>query len=143
MKKLLDDDKEDELDVKTMKELAKAGYSPSTIRQCAHSLETIHNFIQYVGMHQYYSDVVNKQVFLLGLDVDYAVLSLDELLLEETDFVDIVQMALLLKKKTPLDKKKLFEFNEKVSELEKRVLDLNGKAKKLIEQIRSEYQQRA
>lgn len=136
------DEKTDELDVKIVKEFAKAGYSPSTIRQCAHSLETIHNFIQYVGMHQYYSDLVNRQIFLLGLDVDYAVLSLDQLLLKEKDFVDSVQTALLLKKTPSLDKKQLAEFKQTVSELEKQVLGLNENAKKLIIQIRSEYRQR-
>jgi len=134
----LDLDKPNELDMKVFKELAKLGYTPSTLRQSFHSLQTIHDFLQFIGTHQYYSDAVNKQIFLLGLDADYTVISIEELMLKEKNFVDEVQMALVLKQKPKIDGKKLDEFKKQVGAIETDVLGLSARAKKLIEQIRAE-----
>ena len=135
-------DKPNELDFKVFKELAKFGYSPSTLRQSYHSLQTLHDFIQFIGTHQYYSDTVNKKIFLLGLDADYAVISLEQLMLKEKNFVDAVQKALILKAKPGVDKKKLDDFKASVEKLEENVLELSEQAKRLILQIREEFQTR-
>jgi len=135
-------EKQGELDLRVSKELAQFGYSPATLRQCYHSVETLHDFIQFIGTHQYYSDTVNKSIFLLNLDADYAILSIEELMIREKDFADIAQVALMLKEKPKLDKAKVDDFKKQVDALEKQVLELLSRAKQLIEQIRRESKSR-
>src|SRR3989344_4904177 len=113
------EDKHAEVDLKLYKELAKFGYTPLTLRQS-----------------------FNKKIFLLGLDADCTVLSTEELMLKEKNFVDEVQRALMLKQKPKLDGKKLAEFKTQVEEVEGQVLALTGKAKQLILQIRGEFEDR-
>ena len=136
------EDKHAEVDLKLYKELAKFGYTPLTLRQSYNSLQTLHELLQFIGANQYYSESVNKKIFLLGLDADYAVLSTEELMLKEKNFVDEVQRALMLKQKPKLDGKKLGEFKKQVEEVEGQVLALTGNAKKLILQIRGEFEDR-
>ncbi len=136
------EEKHAEVDLKLYKELARFGYTPLTLRQSFSSLQTIHEFLQFMGANQYYSDAVNKKIFLLGLDADYAVISTEELLLKEKNFVEEVQRALVFKQKPKIDAKKMEEFKKQVGEVEGQVLELSGKAKALITQIRSEFQSR-
>lgn len=133
-------DKPAEIELKVYKELARFGYTPATLSQSFHSLHTIHEFLQFIGTNQYYSDSANKQIFILGLDADYSVISSEELMLREKNFVDEIQRALLLKFKPKIDSKKLDEFKKQVDELENEVLALSSRAKKLILQIRDESQ---
>lgn len=142
MEKMLLGDKHLEVDTKLYKELARFGYTPLTLRQSFTSLQTIHEFLQFIGTNQYYSDVVNKKIFLLTLDADYAVISTEELLLREKNFIDELQRSLILKQKANIDQAKMDEFKKQVEEIENQVLELNAKAKRLIIQIREEFQDR-
>ncbi|MEM4255321.1 MAG: hypothetical protein QXR53_03245 [Candidatus Norongarragalinales archaeon] len=136
------EDKHVEVDLRLYKELARFGYTPLTLRQSFNSLQTIHEFLQFMGTNQYYSESVNKKIFLLGLDADYAVICTEELMLKEKNFVEEVQRALVLKRKPKIDERKMDEFKKQVEEVEKQVLDLSAKAKELIRQIRTEFQDR-
>lgn len=136
------EEKPADVELKVHRELAKVGYSPSTVRQCFTALNTIHEFLQYIGQNQYYSDSVNKKVFLLSLDADYAVITTEELLLREKSFIDGIQTALVLKKPVKVDAPKLAQFKKEVEELENMVVDLGANAKKLVVQIREEFTSR-
>lgn len=133
----------DHIEERVLEELARAGYTTATLQQAEHSLQVLHEFLQYVGTHQYYGDAVNKQVFLLGLEADYHILTLQELLLKEKDFFDLVQIALVQSKKPDLDEKKIAEFKAQVSALEKLILELNAKSKVMIEKIRLDHELRS
>lgn len=138
------DDKhsEGQVEEKVYHELAKLGYTPLKLRQSFDSLQVINEFLQFIGTNQYYSDDVNKKLFLLGLDAGYAVISTEELMLKEKVFVDEMHIAIVEKKKPELDLQKLAAFKLEVEGLHQTVLDLSANAKKLITQIRSDFASR-
>lgn len=135
-------EKPSELDMRVFKELARLGYTPATLHQSFQSLQTLHEFVQFAGTHQYYSDAVNRRIFLLSLDIDFAIITAEELMLGEKNFVDEVQKALVLKAKHKVEKKKLDEFKAKVGKLEERVFELASSSKELISRIRDESRSR-
>ncbi len=115
------------------------GIDVNTIKETSELLHAMQEFVQYLGTNQYYSDAVNKKIFLITLDVDTALLRIQKLLLESTRFRETLIRAALKKKKTALDAKQVAAFRENHAALERQVEELHGRALALTEDIRSDY----
>ncbi len=136
------DERFGEVEMQVFHELAKVGYTPLVLKQCFDSLQSVVDFLQYIGTNQYYSDSVNKRVFLLTLDADESLISCEELSLREKHFIDDVHISLVLKKPVSVDAAKLDLFKKDVYALEAKAVALAAGVKALIAQIRSEFESR-
>ncbi|NUN11350.1 hypothetical protein HUU53_01760 [Candidatus Micrarchaeota archaeon] len=121
-----------------VKFFAKLGYTPNKIDQLRDAIENVRSFIQYVGTNQYYGDSVNKKVFMLGLDADYYLLTLDKLDLAWKNFSDKVSQEVMLDKTPSLEEKEFSEFKKKLSEVEVNTLKLLDDTTDLIQKIKKD-----
>ncbi|MFH1056212.1 MAG: hypothetical protein V1717_00205 [Candidatus Micrarchaeota archaeon] len=136
--KLDAEEKHGDLEEKTVEELIRLGYSPSILRQSMQALQTLHEFVQFIGTNQYYSENISKKIFYLSLDLNHTVLGLEELALRERTLIDEVQKAVVLKSKPAVDSKKIAGFRKQAEDLENQVLELTANAKKLVKEIKDE-----
>ena len=122
--------------------LLQSGVSFEKLKDLAEFCEGIQDFVQYLGTNQYYSDVVNKKVFLLNLDVDSCLLRLNSIHFKASGFRDFLHKAVCEKKKADLDAGELKEFLSLLAGAEKESLQLHERALELTEDIRREYRQK-
>ncbi|MBI4360632.1 hypothetical protein HY572_02560 [Candidatus Micrarchaeota archaeon] len=116
------------------------GINPDSVKELDEFLHGIQEFVQYLGSNQYYSDAVNKKIFLLTLDVDAALLRFSWLHLEAIGFRDALTKSVLArKKKEGLDEKKVAAFNDSFNALTQDARDLHERALALTDDIRKEY----
>lgn len=120
--------------------LVEYGINPDSVKELDEFLHGIQEFVQYLGSNQYYSDAVNKKIFLLTLDVDAALLRFSWLHLEAVGFRDaLTKNVLSRKKKDGLDSRKVAAFHEALNALNRDVQKLHERALALTEDIRKEY----
>ncbi|NYZ78034.1 hypothetical protein H0N96_01375 [Candidatus Micrarchaeota archaeon] len=132
------------LDQQVEKELVcKYGLHFDKIAGFKDSLRVLADFAQYLGANQYFSDYLNKKVFLLNLDIATVALELEELVLRADEFHSVVKQGVLSKKKTALDAGGVKQFREKMAGLEKKLFSVQSDALHLTEEIRSEYKKKA
>ncbi|MBI5635955.1 hypothetical protein HY993_03265 [Candidatus Micrarchaeota archaeon] len=117
-------------------------YVPGTVRQLANFIKTLHEFCNYLGNNKYYSDSVNKKVFLLNLDSSTLSMKVEKLRLTAELFYNQVEKSVLAKKKAGLDKKAVAAFREDVSSLQKEADGLYEESVKIVAQIRKEFTER-
>ncbi len=107
------------------------------------SLRVLADFAQYLGANQYFSDYLNKKVFLLNLDVATVALELEELVLRADEFHALVKQGVLSKKKNRLDANEVKQFKEKMAAVEKKLFSVQSDALRLTQEIREEYKKKA
>ncbi|VVB67556.1 Uncharacterised protein [Candidatus Norongarragalina meridionalis] len=117
----------------------KFDYVPTRLKKLTEMLDLIQEFVQYLGSNQYYSDSLNKQVFLLNLDADALMLKLEALSLKEHRFQSEMKLALFKKKKPAFEKKEFDEYKKGLLALETDVMEMHRRALVLTEEIRGEY----
>lgn len=117
-------------------------YVPGTVRQLANFIKTIREFCNYLGNNKYYSDSVNKKVFLLNLDSSTLSIKVEKLRLTAEVFYNEVEKNILAKKKTKLDKKELTKFLLEVTDLQNQADELYEESMKTVVQIRKEFAER-
>ena len=122
--------------------LLQTGISLDSLKELADFFHGIQEFVQYLGTNQYYSDSVNKKVFLLNLDVDVCLLKLGKMLLSTSKHKDVLSKAICEKRKPTLDEKDLREFKKLLSETELDAFSVHERALALTEDIRKEYKQK-
>lgn len=133
----------EKLELRIEKEFVKGyGIASNRVKVLGEFLQTIHDFIQYLGTNQYYSDAVNKKIFLLGLDLDAAVLRLQALGLELGSMRDAIEKSVLGSQKERLDEKRVSDFKARLSDCEKEISALYERALALTEEIRSDYRRK-
>lgn len=131
------------LDQQIEKELVcKYGIHLDKISGFKDSLRVLTDFAQYLGANQYFSDYLNKKVFLLNLDIAATVLELEELVLRADEFHSVVKQGVLSKKKTALDAGRVKQFKEKMAGLEKKLFAVQSDALRLTQEIRDEYKKK-
>ena len=129
-----------ELEEKISKELAKKyGYLPGQAKQLSSFVKVIHNFSHYLGSNKYYSDALNKRIALLTLDCDILSLRVERMRLLAEGFYSQMELALLSKQKSSIDKQRVEEFKRTLKELEDEALKVHDRALKLMTDIKSEY----
>lgn len=132
------------LDQQIEKELVcKYGIHLDKIAGFKDSLRVLADFAQYLGANQYFSDYLNKKVFLLNLDIATVALELEELVLRAEEFHSLVKQGVLSKKKTALDASAVKQFKEKMAGLEKKLFSVQADALHLTQEIRDEYRKKA
>ena len=129
-----------DLQEKISKELAtKYGYLPGETKQVLTFVKGIHNFSHYLGSNKYFSDVLNKRIALLSLDCDILSLKAERVRLLAEGFYTQVELSLISKKKSSLDKKKVEAFRKDMQRVLDAAIEINDRALKLMEDIKSEY----
>ena len=122
--------------------LLQSGVSFERLKDLAEFCEGIQDFVQYLGTNQYYSDVVNKKVFLLNLDVDACLLRLNSIHFKASGFRDFLHKVVCENKEAVLDSGELKAFLSSLGEVERESLELHARALELTEDIRREYRQK-
>ena len=122
--------------------LLQAGVSFEKLKDLAEFCEGIQNFVQYLGTNQYYSDSVNKKIFLLTLDVDALLLRLGHLSLVVSSFKERKLEELLRKKKDLISDSEVESFRKDCDAFEKAVSELHDRAFALTEDIREDYKRK-
>ncbi|PIO06206.1 hypothetical protein COT29_02325 [Candidatus Micrarchaeota archaeon CG08_land_8_20_14_0_20_59_11] len=117
----------------------KFEYVPTRLKKLTEMLDLIQEFVQYLGSNQYYSDSLNKQVFLLNLDADALMLKLEALSLNEHHFQSAMKLALFKKKQPAFGKREFDEYKKDLLALETEVMELHKRALMLTDEIRGEY----
>jgi len=117
----------------------KFDYVPTRLKKLTEMIELIREFVQYLGSNQYYSDSLNKQVFLMNLDADALMLKLEALSLKEHRFQSEMKLALFRKKRPTFGKKEFDEYKKGLLALEAEIMELHKRAMFLTEEIRGEY----
>jgi len=132
------------LDQQIEKELVcKYGLHLDKLAGFKDSLRVLSDFAQYLGANQYFSDYLNKKVFLLNLDIATVALELEELVLRADDFHSLVKQSVLSKKKLALDAGLVKQFKEKMVEVERKLFAVQSDALRLTQEIRDEYRKKA
>jgi hypothetical protein len=132
----------EKMEEKVAGELAKRGLATGEVKQLGEFLKVVHEFSQYLAANQYYSEGLNKKVFLLNLDCDGLVLKLEKLKLWAEKFFNETEKSLLNKKKPVFDETVVNDFKKSLSLLEKEVDEIHGRAMQLIDEIRAECRQK-
>lgn len=122
--------------------LLQTGVSFETLKELSDFCGGVQDFVQYLGTNQYYSDAVNKKVFLLNLDVDTCLLKVGKVLLNAATLKDVLCKAIAEKRKATLDEKQLSAFKKLLEDGEKEVLAVHERALALTDDIRKEYKQK-
>lgn len=121
---------------------AEYGVNAQHLKELHEFLHSIQEFVQYLGTNQYYSETVNKKIYILMLDVDASLLQVDELSLAASAFKEKLLRALLRKKKESLDRAEVARFIERLCYVERQVRALHERAVSLTEDIRDEYKKK-
>jgi hypothetical protein len=107
------------------------------------TLETLlkngRDFLQHLGSTQYYSERLNKRVFILSLESESLLLRLDALRVTENDLLCVLQHGYAKKRKVKLDQKLLDAFLSEVNELESEAFELHEKTLLLTQDIEREF----
>lgn len=119
--------------------LVEYGVSLSLLKELDEFLHSIQEFVQYLGTNQYYSDSVNKKIFLMTLDVDTLILRLQSLHLTAAQFQDVLFKGVLSKKKAALDPKQTAAFQADFATVMTDVHILHKRALELTQDIRLDY----
>ena len=128
---------------KVVEELAKSfDYVPGTVKSLEEFMDRIQDFSQYLANNQYYSEGLNKKVFLLNLDSDECTLKLEMLRLKADAYYREVEKSILRKEKPALEKKDFIELNKEIGEMQDMLKEIHARALKLTEEIRHEYKQK-
>ncbi len=110
------------------------------IKDLGEFVHNIQEFVQYLGTNQYYSDTVNKKIFLLTLDVDASLLRMGRLHLLASGFRDALLRAQLARQKNVhLDEKALSDFHGALDAAYADAQALSDRALALTDDIRSDY----
>ncbi len=119
--------------------MTEYGVSLSLLKELDEFLHSIQEFVQYLGTNQYYSDSVNKKIFLMMLDVDTLILRLQSLHLQAAQYQDTLFRGVLAKKKTNLDAAKIAAFKAEFDVVLSDVNALHKRALELTQDIRIDY----
>ncbi|MBI2444954.1 hypothetical protein HYV43_01025 [Candidatus Micrarchaeota archaeon] len=119
--------------------LTEYGVSMTLLKELDESLHAVQEFVQYLGTNQYYSDAVNKKIFLLTLDVDTLILRLQALHLQAARFQDTLFTAVLSKKKTGLEANAVTAYKTEFAVVMNDVGLLHKRALELTQDIRMDY----
>ncbi|MBI5228592.1 hypothetical protein HY991_00665 [Candidatus Micrarchaeota archaeon] len=131
------------VDDRLLKELArKYDYMPARIRDLLGFLKVVHEFSQYLANNQYYSEGLNKKVFLLDLDTDTCLLKLEKLKLVSENLCAEVEKSLVAGGKANVEKKQFADLNASINTLEKELTEIHSRALQLTEEIRTESKQK-
>ncbi len=122
--------------------LLQAGFSFATLKEMQDFCHGIQEFVQYLGTNQYYSDLVNKKVFLLTLDVDACLLKMQLVHLKAAELNDFLAKAIAEKKKPELNPGELKEFLASLEKIGRESTELHKRALDLTEDIRKDYKLR-
>lgn len=106
------------------------------------SLRVLSDFAQYLGTNQYFSDYLNKKVFLLNLDIATVALELEELVLRADELHSLVKQGVLSKKKAALEANEVKQFKDKMATIEKKLFAVQSDALRLTQEIREEYKKK-
>ncbi len=123
----------------TKRLITEYGVSLSLLKELDEFLHAIQEFVQYLGTNQYYSDPVNKKIFLMTLDVDTLILRLQSLHLQAAQFQDVLFQGVLSKKKTNLDATRMALFKAEFDVVVTDVNALHKRAMELTQDIRIDY----
>ena len=122
--------------------LVEKGVDLQRLREQTDFMHALLDFLQYVGTNQYYSDTVNKRIFLITLDADACLMKLEALKLTAGRQRSEVLKAVVAKKKGRPDAAGMKEYAKREDELEKTMLDLQARTLELTEEIRRDYKQK-
>lgn len=126
-----------------MRELvSKYGLNLTQLKELGEFLHSVQEFVQYLGTNQYYSDTVNKKIFLLTLDVDTALLRLGHLNLRASGFKSLLLLQYISKKKAEFSPAELESYRKDFDLLVKEVDVLQTRALTLTDDIREEYKKK-
>ncbi|MDP2717447.1 MAG: hypothetical protein Q8P02_01755 [Candidatus Micrarchaeota archaeon] len=129
-----------DMDVVSRRLLVDYGVNLDGLKDLGEFVHSIQEFVQYLGTNQYYSDTVNKKIFLLTLDVDATLLRLGRLHLLAGGFRDALLAAQLSRKKgVHLDEKALNDFHAALDAAYSDAQTLSNRALALTDDIRSDY----
>ncbi len=122
--------------------ISKYGLNLAQLKELGEFLHSVQEFVQYLGTNQYYSDTVNKKIFLLSLDVDTALLRLGHLNLRASGFKSRLLLQFLSKKKADFPASELDAYRNDFDLLVKEVDVLQTRALTLTDDIREEYKKK-
>lgn len=118
------------------------GVLPDRIKKLSWFMKTIHGFLQYLSSNQYYSDGLNKKVFLLSLESDELVLLLEKLRLKTDFFYSEIEKSIIKKEKPFISKEQKEEFNKELAFLESKINEIHSKALQLTSEIKEEFKKK-
>lgn len=132
------------LEVEAVRYLIKShDFPPNQLKEVSESLKTLQDFLQYLGSNQYYSDSVNKRIFLLGIDADALMLKMEKVHLEYARNLSQVMTAIAKKKTPSLDKQKFAAFLVRLFEVEKELVLLQDRAIAITEEIKADFSKKS
>lgn|SRR3989338_1317418 len=130
-------------EAKASKELVgKYSVNLAYLKELGDFLRSVQEFLQYLGTNQYYSDTVNKKIFLLTLDADTALLQWGHLNVRASAFKAQLLQSALSKKSLVLEKQAVSSFGEDFKHLASQVSQLHERAVNLTNDIREEYRRK-
>ena len=102
------------------------------------------DFVQYLGNNQYYSDAVNKKIFLLTIEADACLLSVERLNLKASDVRVVVEKYFLSKSKAELvlDANAVDAVKTELKKLQDELCLLYDRCIVLTQEIKLDFKQR-
>lgn len=101
--------------------------------------DSLRDFSHHLSENHYYSEVINKKVMAINLDLHLLSLQLPLLETEGKTLNTEVTVAILAGKKPSLNKAIFEAFKKKFSENKTRVIELNESLQVLVKEIKVEY----
>ncbi len=106
--------------------------------------KVVRDFVQYLGNNQYYSDGVNKKIFLLTIEADACLLSVERLNLKASDVRVVVEKHFLSKTKADLvlEPKAVDGVKAELKKLQDELCSLYDRCIVLTQEIKLDFKQR-
>ena len=104
----------------------------------------VRDFVQYLGNNQYYSDAVNKKIFLLTIEADACLLSVERLNLKASDVRVVVEKHFLAKAKSQLviEPNAVDSVKAELKKLQDELCSLYDRCLSLTQEIKLDFKQR-
>jgi len=119
----------------------KDGYLPGRAKQLKSFATVMFNFSQYLGSNKYYSDLLNRRIALVSLDVDLLALRAEKLRTDAEGMYALVTVAILAKKKPELDVKSVAAFQRELDAAWIEARRVHALLIELMGDIKKEYAQ--
>ncbi|HEV8289628.1 MAG TPA: hypothetical protein VGQ00_01600 [Candidatus Norongarragalinales archaeon] len=130
----------DKIEEEVLKTLAKKyDFVPGRLKEVGDFLKQMQDYTHYVATSQYFSEVLNKKVALLTLDIDSLALRVEVLRMLENMLYAEAEKATFRKDPIALDKKKVENLKAEMKDVEKALTDTSSQAIALTKMIREEF----
>ncbi|NYZ74795.1 hypothetical protein H0O03_00845 [Candidatus Micrarchaeota archaeon] len=133
----------EKIDEKVAEEMAKEfNYSSAVLKELCEFLRAMHEFTHYLQENRYYSEILNKKVFELTLQLELVALKMNLLRLRDEELYADVEKAVLRKEKPKTNKADVEKLEKETEETKKEAEKLYSGLQRILSDILAEYRQK-